>query len=197
MSRPQFADIKTGVEFNRWYWLKEEMVSICKQLGLPITGRKFDLRDRIMYALDNDGKLLPHKKEKSTSKFNWAKEELTPKTVLTDNVSFGQNFRKFMQKHIGNKFSFNIDFMAWAKTNPGKTLADCIEKWKQLERRKKDPNFQSKIADNNMFNQYTRDFLADNPHKTVKDARTYWLLKKQLPTKDGFIRYSRTDLKLS
>ncbi|GAA0732217.1 hypothetical protein GCM10009430_45200 [Aquimarina litoralis] len=198
MGRPNFENITTGEEFNQWYWLKEEMVDICKRSGLPAHGRKFDLRDRIMFALDNGGKLKPEqKKRKATSKFNWAKAGLTLETKITDNVSFGSNFRGFMKKQIGNKFVCHGDFMEWVRANEGKTLFEAIEKWNELEMRKEIPNFKRKIADNNMLAQYTRDFLEENQGKTLKDAKKYWNLKKQMPTKDGFVRYERSDLNLN
>lgn len=195
--RPKFEEIKTGKEFNQWYWLKEEMVDICKRSGLPSNGRKFVLRDRIMYALDNDGKVKNEpKKTKKVSKFSWSKSELSLTTVITDNVSFGPNFRRFMKGEIGNKFKCHSDFMDWMKVNEGKTLGDAVEKWFELEKRKENPNFKRIIADNNMLAQYTRDFLQDNKSKTLKDAKKYWNLKKQLPTKNGFVRYEKSDLKL-
>ena len=187
MPRPKFEEIKTGSEFNRWYWLKEEMVDICKRAGLPTNGRKFDLRDRIMFALDNGGKVFAgSKKQKKTSKFDWAKAELSLETVITDNVAFGPNFRR----------SCHSDFMDWVKSNVGKQLSDAADQWRALEKRKENPNFKRVIAANNMLAQYTRDFLADNKNKTLKDATRYWELKKQLPTKDGFVRYQRSDLEL-
>lgn len=197
MQRPNFENIKSGAEFNQWYWLKAEMVEICKKANLPITGRKFELRDRIMYALDNAGVVKPlPKKKKTVSKFNWAKAELDLDTLITDNVSFGPNFRKFMKAQIGSKFSCHSDFMDWIKANSGKTLADAVNKWLELERRKENPEFKREIAANNMYNQYTRDFLKDNPEYQLKDAKKYWMLKKLRPTEDGFIRYDREDLKL-
>jgi len=197
MSRPKFEDITSGAEFNRWYWLKEELVDICIRSGLPSHGRKFDLRDRIMYALDHEGKVKPEpKKQKSKSTFNWAKATLTDTTVLTDNTSFGPNFRRFMKGKIGNGFSCHSDFMDWVKANTGKTLSDAVNAWHELEQRKKDPAFKRDIAANNMLAQYVRDFLEDNKGYTLTDAKKYWLLKKQLPTSDGFIRYSASDLEL-
>ncbi|WP_289030313.1 DUF6434 domain-containing protein [uncultured Algoriphagus sp.] len=197
MSRPNFEDIKSGEEFNNWYWLKEEMVAICKKTGLPHTGRKFDLRDRIIYALDQPGKVkhVP-KKQKTKSSFNWVKESLTLETKITDNVSFGPNFRAFMKSQLGDKFSCHSDFMDWMKSNVGKTLQDAIEQYRLFEIRKKDPNFKRSIAESNMYNQYTRDFMKDNPNESLKNLRRCWMLKKQLPTKDGFVRYERSDLEL-
>ena len=197
MKRPDFENIKSGAEFNNWYWLKEEMVEICKRCNLPYTGRKFDLRDRIMFALDNNGKIQPKQKTvKIKSKFNWAKSELTLATKITDNVSFGPNLRRFMNGQIGNNFSCHSDFMDWVKANAGKTLGDAIDEYHQLEKRKENPDFERKIADNNMFNQYTRDFMKDNPDANLKDVRKFWSLKKQKPTKDGFVRYAKSDLEL-
>lgn len=196
-NRPPFEAIKTGKEFNTWYWLKEELVALCKQAGLPHTGSKSELRDRIMYALDHAGASKPRvAKQPKRSRFNWAKEELNPDTLITDNVSFGPNFRAFMKAEIGAKFSCHSDFMDWVKAHPGKSLGDAVKQWQLLDERKKDPDFKRKIAANNMYNQYTRDFLADNPGMALKEARHYWLLKKQLPTKDGFVRYEASDLSL-
>lgn len=197
MERPKIDRITSGSEFNQWYWLKEEMVAICKLLRLPSNGRKFELRDRIMYALDHEGQIQPReKKSRPQSKFNWARSELSLETVLTDNVSFGPNFRGFMKRTIGKRFSCHSDFMDWVKSNPGKTLGDAIQQWYALEKRKENPDFQRTIADNNMLAQYTRDFLADNKDKTLKDVQKYWGLKKQLPTTNGFVKYEKTDLQL-
>ncbi len=197
MQRPDFKDINSGAEFNRWYWLKQEMVEICRHANLPTTGRKFVLRDRIMYALDNNGKVAPEPvSKKKTSKFNWAKSELTLNTIITDNISFGQNLRRFMKSQVDRKFSFNTEFMDWAKNNAGKTLKDAVDQWLFLEDRKKSPDYKSTIADNNMYNQYMRDFMNDNPNFPIKEVRKYWLKKRQLPTNDGFIRYDKSDLKL-
>ncbi len=197
MKKPDFEAITSGEEFNTWYWSKDEMSDICKQLGLPYSGRKFDLRDRIMFALDNNGAVLPiADKQVKKSSFNWARADLNLQTKITDNVSFGPNFRRFMKKEIGDNFSCHGDFMEWIRSNEGKTLKEAIEKYHELEKRKEDPNFERKIADYNMFNQYTRDFLKDNPEMNIKSVRKYWMLKKQLPTKNGFVRYEKSDLNL-
>lgn len=197
LKRPDFERITSGSEFNTWYWLKAEMVEICKQAGLPYTGSKFELRDRIMYALDHNGAVKPRKTApKRTSSFNWAKAELTPDTFITDNVSFGPNFRRFMKAQIGTQFSCHSDFMDWVKAHPGKTLHDAVLKWQELEDRKKDPDFQRSIAEHNMLSQYVRDFLADNPTASFQHALKAWAAKRRMPMVDGRITYSREDTTL-
>ncbi|MEM9916859.1 MAG: DUF6434 domain-containing protein [Bacteroidota bacterium] len=197
MSRPDFALLSSGAEFNNWYWLKEEMIDICKQLELPYSGSKFELRDRIIYALDNNGALLREKKApKARSRFNWARAELTLDTPITDNVSFGPNFRRFMKEQIGPNFVCHSDFMDWVKDNPGKHLQDAVLKWEELERRKDDPAFRRDIAKHNMLSQYVRDFLDDNKGRSFRDALRCWDLKKQMPAAGGFVVYEKQDLEL-
>ena len=195
MARPDFAEISSGDEFARWYWLKEELVAICKKTGLPHSGSKFVLQDRIRYALDHDGAVLPAKPvSKKTSRFNWAKAELSLETVITDNVSFGPNFRRFMTAQIGPRFVCHGDFMAWVTAHVGQTLGDAVAAWEDLERRKDDPEFRREIADHNMYNQYVRDFMDDRPGTTLQEAEAHWRWKKQQPTTDGFVRYAKNDL---
>jgi len=196
VSRPEFEHIKTCQEFTKWYWLKTELVEICKKLSLPRTGRKFDLRDRIIDALDNKKPQNKKVQRSAKSTFNWAKSNLTLETIITDSVSFGPNFRSFMHTQIGKKFKCHSDFMDWVKSNEGKTLKDAVETWHLLEKRKEDDSFQRTIAPNNMLAQYTRDFLRDNKGCTISDVKKYWNEKKRIPTQDGFIRYEKSDLDL-
>jgi len=195
MKRPNLTDIKTAKELRQWYWLKQELMDYCKLMKINYAGSKAEITDRIAETLTigfNKEKKAT-KKLKPTSKFNWAKEVLTPDTIITNSYKNGQNTRQFFQKEIGPSFKFNIDFMAWIKANHGKTLKDAVEQWYLLEERKKDKNFKSTIPASNQYNQYMRDFFADNPTKTIKDARKYWSLKRSLP---GHNKYEKSDLGL-
>ena len=83
-----------------------------------------------MFALDNGGKIkVKPKADKPKSRFNWAKSELTLTTEITDNISFGPNFRRFVKSKIGDNFTCNSDFMDWVKSSIGKTLKCSIEEY--------------------------------------------------------------------
>ena len=193
--RPDFTEITSGIEFQRWYWLKEELIDLCKMSGLPSDGSKFLLRDRIIYALDHEGAVMPEpKKKKPESRFDWAREVLGSNTIITDNVSFGPNFRNYMKSQIGAKFSCHSDFMDWVKENPGKTLDDAVTHWHVLEKRKEDPTFKRKIARHNMLAQYVRDFSRENPTRNLRDALACWKVKRNMPTDSGFVTYDSKDL---
>jgi hypothetical protein len=193
MKRPDIATITSGAELKEWYWLKAELIEYCKIKSINYSGGKFTILERIGGVID--GKSI-HLKDLQTkiSKFNWAKENLSLNTVITDSYTNGSNVRKFFQSHCGNKFHFSIPFMNWIKANIGKTLQDAVSEWNRLQILAKDKNYQSKIPVHNQYNQYMRDFFADNPDKTIKEARYFWNLKKQLSL--SLHKYERSDLEL-
>lgn len=196
-TRPDISEIGEGAELRRWYWTKDELLGESRRLGLRVSGGKFRLLDRIAHYHDTGAKVFPgDTKPKVTSKFDWHSETLTPETVITDNYRNSQNVRRFFKAHVGEHFKFNIAGMAWMKANVGKTLADAVEAIRALEKEAAKPGFKSKIADHNQFNQYTRDFLADNPEMGMKEVRHYWALKRAQPSEDGRHRYDPADLNL-
>ncbi|MEM7752057.1 MAG: DUF6434 domain-containing protein [Pseudomonadota bacterium] len=194
--RPDIATITNGKDLRRWYWLKSELVARARDLGLKTSGGKFQILDRIVYFLDT-GEVLAEQKPAAKSAFDWHSAELTDETVLTDSYKNSQNARRYFKSRLGDGFKFNIEFMAWLKANTGRTLADACDEYRAMKAREGAPGFQSKIADHNQFNQYTRDFLADNPKLGMPEVRKFWALKTALPSNSGRHVYERSDLKLA
>ncbi|MEM1237225.1 MAG: DUF6434 domain-containing protein [Pseudomonadota bacterium] len=196
-TRPEIGSLRSGAEIKRWYWLKSELLTHAKALGLRTAGGKFELLDRIAHFLDTgEREASAVRPAKATSVFDWHKADLTDATILTDNYKNSQNVRRYFKSRLGDGFKFNIEFMAWLKTNAGKTLADACDEYRAIKAREAAPGFQSKIAHHNQFNQYTRDFLDDNPEMGMAEVRKYWALKIALPSDSGRHVYDRSDLDL-
>ena len=196
-TRPNIEDIATGSELRRWYWLKSELVAHARSLGVKTTAGKFVVLERIAHFLDTGERVYPGDQRKSVrSKFDWHREALTSETVITDNYKNTQNVRHFFKRAVGPQFKFNIAFMEWMKSNEGKTLADACIAYQAIREQEKSPGFRTTIKDHNQFNQYTRDFLADNPDLTMDDVRKVWAEKVQLPSETGRHVYDPDDLKL-
>jgi hypothetical protein len=196
MKRPDINNIKTGNELKRWYWLKQELVDFCKAAQISYVGSKFDVLERIVITL-NKGRTKAEKipqSGKPTSKFIWSKSLLSLDTVITDSYTNGSNTRNFFKQHCGDKFHFSIPFMHFMKNNCGKTLQDAINEWQRLKKQSQDKNFKSKIPTGNQYNKYIRDFFADNPNMSIKQAIHFWKLKRSLPL--GRHIYEKADLKL-
>jgi hypothetical protein len=194
--RPKIDAVKTGAELKDWYWLKTEAINHARMLGLSTIGGKFEIIDRIADFLDGKVETKPMrrpKREPKIAEFDWHGALLSKATVITENYRNTQNLRRFFIAEIGRHFSFNIAFMAWMKSNAGKTLGDAAEEWKRAHVLVK-AGHKPEIPFHNQFNAYTRAFMEDNPGRSMDDVRHFWKLKRSLP---GHNRYERSDLDLS
>ncbi len=196
-ARPPIAKVGSGSELKRWYWRKAELIAYARDLGVPVSGAKFALLDRIAHYLDTGSSEVSSLGKKTpSSRFDWRSAQLSPETKITDSYRNTQNVRAFFAAELGEAFRFNIAFMEWVKTNTGKTLKDACEAYREIEREASKPGSQTQIKRHNQFNQYVRDFLAANPDKSMSDARDYWSRKTQLPSETGRHVYEEVDLKL-
>jgi len=195
--RPKIARIDSGKDLKRWYWLKDELASHAKILGIKATGAKFDILARMAHFLDTGERVWPgDKKNPVKSQFDWHASPLTLQTVITDSYKNSQNVRRFFKAQLGGNFKFTIGFMDWIKANQGKTLADAVAEFRAQKAAANVPGYKTAIKPHNQFNQYTRDILAHCPKMSMADVRRIWELKRARSSKDGRHVFAPEDLKL-
>lgn len=183
--RPILDRNLSSTVFREFYYLKEELVDFLRLNGLPTTGGKVELADRIACFLDT-GKVKPVELQRiKATNIN----EISVDTIIEKNFVCSEKHRAFFKEHIGNSFSFNVAFQKWLKANAGKTYSEAIEAYYQIldEKKKSKTTIDSQFE----YNTYIRDFFADNQGKSLKDAIKCWNYKKQLR---GHNRYERSDL---
>lgn len=196
-TRPDIETLASGDALRRWYWRKDELVAYARRLNLRSSGGKFDVLDRIAHFLDTGETDVPSRRQnKPTSKFDWHKAPLTRATMITDSYKNSQNVRRFFKSECDPNFKFNIAFMEWMKGNVGKTLDDACAAYLDLKAKAAQPGHKTQIKPYNQFNQYTRDFFADNPNMTMEDVRRIWALKIERPSENGRHVYDPADLTL-
>lgn len=172
--------------FRDYYYLKEELVNFCRENGIPVSGGKIEITDRIAYFLET-GKVLSS--APMATKKAAAISTISEDTKIEANFVCSEKHRAFFREHIGNGFSFNVAFQKWLKNNTGKTYREAISAYYQiLEDKKKG---KTEIDKQFEYNTYIRDFFADNTGKSLEEAIKCWKYKKQL---QGHNRYERTDL---
>ena len=59
MERPDFSDIKDYDEFCKYYWYRDELIKICKNLGLEASGGKIELNG-IIQAYFSGKRVMPN-----------------------------------------------------------------------------------------------------------------------------------------
>ena len=183
--RPKLNKELDAITFRSFYYLKQELVDFCKENGLPASGCKEDLTDRIAYFLDTGKARKPSPRRISAVMIG----TLTEDTVIEPNIVCSEKHRAFFSEKIGKSFSFNVPFQNWLKANAGKTYGDAIRAYDRILEEKKQR--KTEIGRQFVYNTYIRDFFADNPGKSLHDAIVCWNYKKGLP---GTHQYEQSDL---
>lgn len=119
--------------FRDYYYLKEELVSFCRENGIPVSGGKIEITDRIAYFLET-GKVLSVSTERKKVTVISA---ITEDTKIESDLVCSEKHRAFFREHIGNSFSFNVAFQKWLKNNTGKTYKEAIAAYYQILEDKK------------------------------------------------------------
>ena len=180
---------KTKEELYGTYFLKKDLINICKKYNLPTTGSKGNLLEYICCFIENKHvKKVSKVKIKINSDF-----EPSIDKKIDENYSNNEIHRTFFTKTIGKYFKFNVTFMNWMAKNKGiKTYNDAIEEYNKILLDKKDGK-KTKIGKQFEYNQYTRDFFKNNPNLTREDCIKCWKYKKK---QSGNHKYETEDLKI-
>ncbi len=185
VKRPELDKNLSSDTFREFYYLKEELVEFCRQNGLPASGGKADITERIACFLDTGKVLKNHTGKKATATVDVISED----TEIEPDFKCTEKHRAFFKEKIGKSFSFNVGFQKWLKENTGKTYREAIAAYSRiLEQKKKGTTTIDRQFE---YNTYVRDFFADNKGKSLEDAIKCWKYKKGLP---GHNRYERSDL---
>ena len=184
--RPKLNKKLDAATFRSCYYLRQELADFCKENGLPTSGSKIELTDRIAYFLDT-GNVLKFSAERKAA-INIG--TLTEDAVIEPNIVCSEKHRAFFSEKIGKSFSFNVPFQKWLKANAGKTYGDAILAYYRILEEK--TLTKTEIGGQFEYNTYIRDFFADNPGKNLHDAIVCWNYKKGLP---GHHRYEQSDLR--
>lgn len=156
-NRPDFSNIKSFEEFNRYYWYREELSQICKSLGLEYRRTKQELN----YIIEQYFK--GNRIEKSVKKVKKKQAEaITLNTPLLEcGFSFNQKFREYFSVATGvEPFKFNADMAtAWRKVKAGNDLNFTIQDmlkvyYGESDYAKYDHSFCQ-------WNQFLKDFCSD------------------------------------
>lgn len=175
-NRPQFKDIKSYQEFNKYYWYREELKQICKDLHIDYSGMKTELNHNIEEYFK--GNLV---KKSVTKKIKKKTDILTLDTKLLEcGFVFNQKFRDFFIEQTGiTNFKFNTDMVATAKKvkldgDDSFTLGDMLNIfYGNLEYAKYD-------SSSCQWNKFLKDFSDDENnnifYNKLKVASILWCI---------------------
>ena len=156
-SRPDFREIKSFEEFNRYYWYREELSQICKSLGLEYRSTKQELN----HIIEQYFKGI--RVEKSLKKTNKNQIEIITLNapLLECGFSFNQRFRDYFSAVTAvTPFKFNADMAtAWRKVKAENdlnfTIYDMLKVYYGVSDYAKYDNSACQ------WNQFLKDFCLD------------------------------------
>lgn len=181
MERPLFENIKDYDEFCKFYWYRDELIRICKNLGLKHSGSKIELNE-VIRAYFSGNRIMPDSNK--TKRNKKVVSELTLDTGLIEcGFTFGNRFRDFFSEQTGIKpFKFNVDMVATAKAvkengDENFTLGDLLD----IYYGKKSYAQYDKSA--LQWNKFVKDFCADEATKDFKErlkaAASLWKIVRE------------------
>ena len=156
-NRVDFINIKSFEEFNRYYWYREELLQICKSLGLEYRGTKQELNHIIEQYFK--GNII----EKSVRKVNKKQAKaITLNTPLLEcGFSFNQKFREYFSVVTGiDPFKFNANMAtAWRKVKAENDLNFTIQDMLKVYYGESDyAKYDHSVC---QWNQFLKDFCSD------------------------------------
>ena len=108
--RPPLDSTLSGSELLRWYWLKDELVSFARVLGVRTTGSKDVLAARIAAELDGVGFEEPARSKPVAA--TQLKGRLTATTVIPRGQRCSQSVREWFVIQVGSTFGFDAAMRA-------------------------------------------------------------------------------------
>jgi hypothetical protein len=173
------------------YWLKLQLKDLCKKNGLSTAGSKNDLEQRIEIFLSSGSKIKPESNKQTGQRDSH--QPLTRDTLVV-NYKNDAATRLFFIEHIGQHFRFDAYLRQFTNQNnitKNLTYGDLIDGWLKEESRRNDPDYQTIIGEQFEYNQFTRDYFANEKGKTRADAIKAWTLVKELPGEKTYVNFKR------
>ena len=171
--RPTLTPSLGAAEFARWYWLRRELAGFCRACGLPRTGSKQVLAERIAAHLDG---AAPPRAVSPRPARGPMPRRFTPETVIGPGWRCTRALRAFFTEQLGAGFVWNAAMRAFLAQGEGRTLAQAIERYRRSLDEPAPP-----IGAQFEFNRHVREHRAAHPGATHDEVLAAWRARRARP----------------
>ncbi len=174
--RPKLDRTISLDDYLNYYWLKKDLVQFCKEIGINSDGWKLEIHERIVDYLSNN--VIQKRTVKIAKKKSDDINELRLDMVVTESFKRNPKTTAFL-KSIDSRFHYSVRLNQFIRDNTGKiTYQDIINEWKDEFEKKKQGIKTTPALPQCEYNQFVKDYLADNEERKFKDAVEAWNVKK-------------------
>ncbi|MDX2346987.1 MAG: SAP domain-containing protein [Legionella sp.] len=177
--------------FRQHYYDKQTLIKFCRSIGIPTSGLKNDINDRIDTFLRTGHVVAVTSKKKSKAVIPDSEAGL----LLDKQVVYYKSdliTRNFFQKHIPEftGFSALVQKQIKARLNQGEIFTYCDEiEMQQLFLKNKNKSKIKQVAhDACQYNQFLIDYSQDKTPK-IHSAKEAWLLVRDSAGEKTYQRY--------
>lgn len=167
-TRPELNIGMSEEEFQRWYWLKEELAAFARELGIRASGGKELLANRVAAKLG--GRVFVEPTPVRSAVGAQLLGELSASTVIPAGQRSSQVIRAWMVSQLGPTFHFDAEMRAFfADSDGSKTMQDAVDHWtrtRNQEVRNIDAQFE--------YNRFTRSWHENNPNGARDELLAAW-----------------------
>lgn len=198
VQKPKLTKSISFDTFKNHYWLKTELILFCKDNGLVTVGSKQEIAHRIESFITTGSKMKPARG--CSTKDRDSDQPITYDTLVI-NYKNDAATRQFFVDHIGQHFHFDAYLRQFTKKNnitKGLSYGDLINGWLIEESKRDAPNYKSNIGEQFEYNQFIRDFFANEKDKSRLDAIIAWKFIKTVAGNKTYAHYKsimRTEMK--
>ncbi|HPH97808.1 MAG TPA: DUF6434 domain-containing protein [Anaerolineaceae bacterium] len=167
--RPVLNKDLSAVDFTQYYWLKEELVSFCRQAGLSTAGSKQELSGRIQRFLEGGQAAAPQTASAAPQRGSMPRH-FNRQSVIGEGWRCSQALRQFFQQEIGKTFHFDGVMRDFIHQGVGRTLDEAITAWKTAQMNPEKKEIGSQFE----YNRHMRTYFQTHPGATPQEARQAW-----------------------
>ncbi|ROQ93632.1 hypothetical protein EDE04_0016 [Streptomyces sp. 2132.2] len=175
-ARPKLSVALSGFELSRWYWTLAELTVLARELGVPRSGGKAVLTERLRAALD--GVAPPAVPPRTRSAGRQLAAPVNGSTVIPEGQRCSQVLREYFRREIGPGFHFDVYMRTFVAEGAGRTLADAIAHWHAT--RQAGARLQE-IGSQFELNRFLRDWYAEHPAGSRAEALAAWRAHRDRP----------------
>ena len=174
------------------YFLAEELLTLSTQLGLPATGQRHEIIERIYRLVTTPTKAARHSLPKASLAQEGATYPLNKKTLIVKGAyNTNAATKNFLKRLAGADFYFSASSQDWiaARWQQGKppTYDEFARYWKGEQAQKA----QAKVAppEDWAYHTFEQTFMIKNPGATKKELADAWavLRAKQIAVVKDFL----------
>jgi hypothetical protein len=173
--RPPLSAALTGAELRRWYWTRQELTALARELDVPRGGGKQALTDRLAAALDGTPAPPPPGSRTSGRQL---RAPVTNQTLIPAGQRCSQVLREHFRREIGPAFTFDTFMRTFIAHGDGRRLGEAVAHWHATRGAAGRPR---PIGAQFELNTFLRRWRRDHPHGSREDALAAWRHHRALP----------------